>query len=178
MEGLEAGSAEEIQGPPHHGSVMFRRDAYEAVGGYRPAFYVAQDIDLWLRLVEVGRHISLGKVLYRAHASPASISFCRRPSQLAATGLAVEARNCRMRDEPEGQVLEEAWRVTRQPARSTRRSGADYHYFVAGCQRQSLPARARRHYFQALATNPLHWRAFLRWLQCTFAYFHGPPGGK
>jgi glycosyltransferase involved in cell wall biosynthesis len=26
-------------GPTHHGSVMFRRDAYERAGGYRPAFY-------------------------------------------------------------------------------------------------------------------------------------------
>ena len=51
---------------PHHGSVMFRRSAYEAVGGYRPEFYYGQDWDLWYRLAETGDFLVLPQVLYNA----------------------------------------------------------------------------------------------------------------
>ncbi len=47
----------EITGPPHHGSTLFSRELYDRVGGYRPAFYYAQDLDLWIRLSENGRHV-------------------------------------------------------------------------------------------------------------------------
>lgn len=60
---LRAARVEELQ-TPHHGSVMFRRDAYERVGGYRPAFYFSQDLDLWMRLVEVGDLGMIDEVLY------------------------------------------------------------------------------------------------------------------
>jgi len=46
------GLLHEHQGPPAHGSVMFRRLLYQRVGGYREEFYFAQDSDLWLRLAE------------------------------------------------------------------------------------------------------------------------------
>lgn len=37
-----------------HGSVMFRQDAYFAAGGYRLP-YKAQDFDLWLRMIKLGK---------------------------------------------------------------------------------------------------------------------------
>jgi hypothetical protein len=37
--------------PPFvHGSVMMRREAYEAAGGFRAGFRAAEDYDLWLRV--------------------------------------------------------------------------------------------------------------------------------
>jgi glycosyltransferase involved in cell wall biosynthesis len=37
--------------PPFvHGSVVMRRSAYEAAGGYRPALRSSEDLDLWLRM--------------------------------------------------------------------------------------------------------------------------------
>jgi GT2 family glycosyltransferase len=55
---------------------MFRRDAYERVGGYRPDFITAEDLDLWLRLGEVGQMACLPDVLlqYRQHAGSISES--------------------------------------------------------------------------------------------------------
>ena len=41
-----------------HGHMMFRRDAYEQVGGYDPHFKFAQDFDLWSRLL---RHAPMGE---------------------------------------------------------------------------------------------------------------------
>ncbi len=52
-----------------HPTIMLRRDAALAVGGYRPAFLLAEDYDLWLRLLERGQAACLPDVLldYREH---------------------------------------------------------------------------------------------------------------
>src|SRR4030095_3947167 len=54
----------EIKGPSSHGSTMFSRERYERVGGYRAEFYFAQDLDLWIRLAEGGKHIATPELLY------------------------------------------------------------------------------------------------------------------
>ncbi|GAC1344278.1 MAG: hypothetical protein NVSMB18_21620 [Acetobacteraceae bacterium] len=52
-----------------HPTVMFRRSAVLALGGYRPAFLLAEDYDLWLRLIERHAVACVGEVLleYRQH---------------------------------------------------------------------------------------------------------------
>lgn len=57
-----------------HGSVMFRRAAFESVGGYDIRFPMAQDYDLWLRLSEVYHLANLAKALYQYRVWPGSIS--------------------------------------------------------------------------------------------------------
>ena len=52
-----------LDGPPHHGSVMFRRDAYERSGGYRAQFRYGQDWDLWYRLAALGKFQIVPEVL-------------------------------------------------------------------------------------------------------------------
>lgn len=53
-----------------HPTVMFRREAVRAVGGYRAAFLLAEDYDLWLRLMDRYRAACIADVLldYREHA--------------------------------------------------------------------------------------------------------------
>lgn len=52
-----------------HPSLLARRAAVAAAGGYDPAFYPAEDVDLFLRLAERGRLANLPEVLlrYRRH---------------------------------------------------------------------------------------------------------------
>src|SRR5205814_9014718 len=52
-----------------HPTVMMRRDALMKVGGYREDLMVSEDLDLFLRLAEVGRLENLPDVLlqYRQH---------------------------------------------------------------------------------------------------------------
>jgi len=47
-----------------HGALMMRREALLAVGGYRRAFPVCEDVDLWLRLTEGRSVANLPEVLY------------------------------------------------------------------------------------------------------------------
>ncbi|MBD3883572.1 glycosyltransferase [Phormidium tenue FACHB-886] len=53
-----------------HPSVMMRRQAVVTVGGYDISLQSAQDLDLWLKLGEIGKLANLQKVLmrYRIHA--------------------------------------------------------------------------------------------------------------
>lgn len=55
-------------------TVMMRRDAFFAVGGYRAGFSQAEDYDLWLRLAERYRLANLPEPLvrYRVHADSSS----------------------------------------------------------------------------------------------------------
>ena len=58
-----------------HSAVTLRKDAFDLVGGYRPAFRLAQDFDLWLRLAEHVELANLPDVVahYRFHPSQASM---------------------------------------------------------------------------------------------------------
>lgn len=52
-----------------HPAAMFRRESVMMVGGYRQEFYPAEDLDLWLRLGELGKiaNISEPHLRYRIH---------------------------------------------------------------------------------------------------------------
>jgi hypothetical protein len=51
--------------PFPHGSIMFRRRAFDAIGGYRSACTYWEDLDLYLRLADRGRILVLPAALYR-----------------------------------------------------------------------------------------------------------------
>lgn len=51
--------------PFPHGSIMFRRDAFDAVGGYDPRNDYWEDLDLFRRLARRGRVLVLPRPLYR-----------------------------------------------------------------------------------------------------------------
>lgn len=62
------GSAHELildWNPFHHGEVMFRKDLFDSLGGYRPFFVCGQDRDMWCRMSHHCRFLVLGDVLYR-----------------------------------------------------------------------------------------------------------------
>lgn len=59
--------------PMAHSSVMFRRDAFEAVGGYRQAADCWEDLDLYWRLDRRGRILVIPEVLSRYRYSQVSL---------------------------------------------------------------------------------------------------------
>lgn len=58
--------------PFGHSSIMFRRDAFDRAGGYRSAADGWEDIDLYLRLADLGPLLVLRKTLMRFRQSSAS----------------------------------------------------------------------------------------------------------
>ncbi|WP_076072104.1 glycosyltransferase [Sphingomonas montana] len=61
--------------PFTHGEVMYRRDLWERVGGYREIFRFAQDRDLWLRMGHTGcDYAVLPELLYDREYQPDGVS--------------------------------------------------------------------------------------------------------
>ena len=58
--------------PFPHGSIMFRRAAFEAAGGYRADADFWEDLDLYRRMHLLGELLVLPQALYRHRASPLS----------------------------------------------------------------------------------------------------------
>lgn len=72
-----------------HGSVMFRRDAYERAGGYDERFRCAQDYELWLRMRHLGQLQILNAKLYKWRLIDTSVSARKKELQVAYTLLAL-----------------------------------------------------------------------------------------
>ena len=155
-----------LRGPSHHGSSMFRKDDYVRVGGYRPQFRVAQDLDLWTRLVDLGRHEVVQEVLYEATLAPRTISSENRAQQDAAKKVIAECMCRRMATGDDSGLLEQAARTTENRGNFNRRStDADFYYFLASCLRRKNPRRSRYYLFAALRRNPFHIKALIRAVQ-------------
>lgn len=152
-------------GPTHHGSVMFRREAYQAVGGYRPEFYYGQDFDLWFRLAEIGRFQTSSEVLYTARITPDSISGTARQQQARLAKLSFAAMEARQRGESDDEFLAAAALVRPVRARAGRRHRASGLYFIGEALRRNRDPRARRYLRRAVAAWPLSARAWIRLLQ-------------
>jgi glycosyltransferase involved in cell wall biosynthesis len=71
-----------------HGSVMIRREALAQVGGYREAFRLTQDYDLWLRIAGRYQVANLPETLYKMRFSAQMASVARNAEQAAYAQLA------------------------------------------------------------------------------------------
>lgn len=139
-----------LKGPPHHGGTMFRRDFYNKVGGYRSTFVVAQDIDLWLRLSEIGTCFGLCDVLYRARLNAGGISSLRQDEQYRLGSLAIECAQYRRSGKDDSVLISKYQPVENVHKRkSLYREKAAFYYFVASCIRKMHPLKAVSYYAQA-----------------------------
>jgi hypothetical protein len=158
----------ERQGPPAHGSVMFRKAVYEQVGGYREAFYFGQDSDLWLRLCQLGSIGYVPECLYAARMSPDSISGEQRDIQKMFGELGQKCHAARMNNESELPWLEAAVQLRQQVISqhvirsSPRRIWSNASYFIGSALHSQKHPSARKHLRAAVRAHPLHWRAWLK----------------
>ncbi|AFY69419.1 glycosyl transferase family 2 [Thalassoporum mexicanum PCC 7367] len=69
IDGLRAG-----HNPFTHGEVMFRRNVYQSVGGYRNLFKYGQDYDLWLRMAMITKFAIVKEFLYIRNVFPDGVT--------------------------------------------------------------------------------------------------------
>ena len=64
-----------LRNPVAHPSVMFRKDIAESAGNYRPEFEGAEDLDLWLRILNLGEIFASEEFLtsYRVHENQVTV---------------------------------------------------------------------------------------------------------
>lgn len=143
-------------------ATCFRRDAYMRAGGFRPVFAVAQDSDLWLRLLEIGACNGLDRVHYQATMTPGGISSRRRGEQLRLAALALECARRRRLGQEDADLIAAYEPHPAQRTRARARDRAGFHYFIGSCLRLHDPAAARRYFNLALRDNPFHLKALAR----------------
>lgn len=88
--------------PLAHPSVMMRKEAISAVGGYRAQYRHAEDYDLWLRMVDAGyviENLPQPLLSYRQHAT--NVSSTQRHQQELATMVAKAAHLIRKSGGPD-----------------------------------------------------------------------------
>lgn len=153
-------------GPPGHGTVMFRADAYRAAGGYRALFRYAQDSDLWVRLAWHGELAYVPQLLYRYRVQPASISATRIRVRAQYQRLVNRLHVARYAGEDEAAIIE----ATSLPGPSTDAAEAGSEaascYFIGRCLMARGDKRGAHYLRRALRADPAHWRAW-----CALAWF-------
>ena len=160
---LRTQSAANLRGPSHHGCTMFRRSVYNRVGGYRSEFYFAQDLDLWVRLCEVGEHHVIPKVLYQARIDPVDISRKHRKEQVILTQLIIECTDLRRKGLDERTILRKAERIIpKADLKRIRERRADAFYFIGSCMHQRDRIKARHYFTLAIKANPFHLRSWYK----------------
>ena len=166
----EQGLASDV---PHHGAVLLRRSAYRAAGGYRPAFYYAQDWDLWYRLALLGRFGHCPETLYacRLFATGLSSRHWREQRRLALLARQLYLARCRGNDERFWLARARLIRPQRRPPGWRRllawpdQRRAEGAYFIGECLRRRGDGRCRLYLLQALWHAPWLLKGWLRLLQ-------------
>jgi glycosyltransferase involved in cell wall biosynthesis len=126
-----------------HPAVMIRAKELRGIGGYDPAMRHAEDLDLFLRLAEVGRVANLPDVLlrYRMHAK--SVGHRNRLEQHRSTLAAVQAAHRRRGLEPP--LL---------PDHPPSPGGSLHHKWAWWALAAGYPRTARKHALRALRAAP------------------------
>jgi glycosyltransferase involved in cell wall biosynthesis len=136
-----------------HGAWMFRRDAYEQVGGYRPHFRAAQDVDLRLRFETCGEVRFLPDMLYAFRVREGSISAIS-PIQKRLSRLAHEAAARRAHGLDDADVLAEAARLSAEHGTRPRSEPGTGDYFTGRCLVALGDRRAVTYLWRACRREP------------------------
>jgi glycosyltransferase involved in cell wall biosynthesis len=150
-----------IDGPTHHGSVMFRKEAYVKAGGYRAAFYYAQDWDLWYRLAALGTFAMVEQSLYRGRITPSSISSSNRDRQVSYARLSHRAIALRLSGQSDVAAAQEAEQLRPDNPHAIRRSDQSRAmYFVGRCLLNNNDLRAVGYFLNSIRANPFLFQAW------------------
>jgi glycosyltransferase involved in cell wall biosynthesis len=89
-----------------HGEVMYRKDLYDRVGGYRTTFRFCQDYDLWLRLAEITRFATVKTMLYRRFIQFEGVSYAPDKATIQARYFLLAQRIARLPGRAGGDLFE------------------------------------------------------------------------
>jgi len=150
-----------------HGSMMIRNEALSAVNGYREAFQLAQDYDLWLRMAEAfGRdwlHI-ISDVLYERKIDVSQLE--KRHRQRIYSEAARECARARQQGRTDTKILDNlAKRIKNANVPNfTRKELEGMYHYLAGTKLlgQNETSAARRRLLKALWFAPKRIRPWYR----------------
>jgi glycosyltransferase involved in cell wall biosynthesis len=135
-----------------HPAAMFRRDAFERIGGYDPAFRAAEDVDLYFRLIPEGRLANLPEPLIRYRQHTKSINFTIRAEQKRILSRILYREAGRRHLSPNEQTIAAA------PA-DLGTAGLHRQWACTSC-RYGTPSTALKHAFLGLCNSPTEHRSW------------------
>lgn len=147
-------------GPPGHGTVMFRRDSYIRVGGYRADFYFAQDCDLWFRLAELGMLSYSPDFLYQYRLAPGSLSGSRNLIKKLFADAVDQGRALRSSGQSEEPVLRYCRTLKDRIHERSDSSEAGTLYFLGRNLLHTHPRAAFRYLLHSLVKKPWNLKAW------------------
>jgi len=143
-----------------HPAAMLRRSAVLQVGGYRPETFPAEDLDLFLRLAEIGRLANLDIPLLRYRV--VSTSICRQmPAEQRQAIQSVVRDACHRRG------LTPPNFPTAPPKTEARSRGHGIRHLSKTAMRNGISQTARKHARRALLAEPF---VYDSWRVVCYAY--------
>lgn len=157
---------------PMHASVMFRKDLYFDVGGYRQEFYFAQDCDLWTRMLEHSGFRNLDEVLSGGIFDTSGISGQYQTQQARFKKMVIELRDRRKQNNETESVLSVARKLSdeislifsRQPKNAEldgqlntsllNKNTAASDFFIARCLMSQDSKQAHHYWRRFLSHSP------------------------
>jgi glycosyltransferase involved in cell wall biosynthesis len=136
-----------------HPAAMIRADAIRAVGAYRPQMWPGEDVDLWLRLAEIGRLANVPETLlnYRQHLK--STGYAHRAEQQERWQAAAMDACCRRGLSPPSGLMAAGSNRLIDSQEHVRKWG--WWALGAGNLRT-----ARKYALQSLKKSPLSWHTW------------------
>lgn len=148
-------------GVTHHGATMFRRDAYNTVGGYRSEFYFAQDLDLWYRLALVGNQAFIREELYEITITPSCISSRHRDQQIKLAAIIHKLNNPDITDENKYLLLQSAAEVRPNHVGPNAKAEIAGMYWIGNMLARRGDMRALNYFASILQKNPFLFKAWI-----------------
>ena len=137
------------------GTAAIRRDSIIRVGGYNPEYEIAEDLDLFLKLAEVGRLANLDEVVIRYRQHPDSLTHTRLASSRKWTATAIHHARARR-----GLESSDVETIDPRPRTGT----SELMFRAMRAHRSGFPRTARKYVLRSLARAPLSptaWRVAL-----------------
>lgn len=147
---------------PFHSSVMFRRDVYLKVGGYRPEFYFAQDLDLWSRMIESCHVAAQDDCFTRAIYSVKGITARYNSEQLILREIVADLIDQRAVGADEHDGLAKAAKIRPSASNSATDDFAG-NYFIGRCLMDTRSPTARTYLLRALKARPMSLKVWWAW---------------
>lgn len=143
--------------PIAHPTVVIRRQALEAAGGYDGGRYPSEDFDLWIRLGRLGQLANMSEALLQYRRHKGAVSVRNRAQQLSMTTSIVNDARQQLGMRP----------MRRRLLEGGRSDEARYHF---DCARFALVGGRRRaaahHAGVSIAHDPLYFEAYAALAAC------------
>jgi glycosyltransferase involved in cell wall biosynthesis len=135
-----------------HPAVAMRASALRKVGGYRAEYEYAEDLDLFLRLAEIGQLTNLNEILLEYRQHPASIGYAKRAAQVRSISAAIDDARRRRAQGTNQATVTEAKPFTAQTRSEVHRMWSWWALSAGHVM------TARKHARIALAFDTLDWQ--------------------